>query len=246
MVMPRFPTTLRVAPPTLEPGPVLLHQLAELSASSSPAVRTARHAAVRALAGVATVAVIGGTTWVAGAATGPGHGTRHAERSSTSSPGVASSGEAAVGTPQPDGATSAPDSPWSPGLSGAPSSQRPDRVRPHLRTHTGSTRHEAGEQAHGNGHAHGHDTTPPGHAYGHDKTPPGHETTPPGHAYGHDKTPPGHDDDHGDNHGDDHGKGHGHGQGHHDGAPGGQQHGHAHGHHGAKKSDHHPKRRGHP
>lgn len=233
----RSPATLQVAPPTLEPGPVLLHQLAELSASSAPAVRTARRAAVRALAGAATVAVIGGTTWVAGAVPGSGFGTRHHDGPTSSD--VTSTGEAAAGTPPSDGAASAPGSPWSPGLPGTrisapPAVRIPTDRHDHPGRHGGQGGHDAdghpGEAKHlAKGHAKHHGN---GHAYGHDKTPPsGH-----GHAYGHDKTPPGHTGEHGKGHG----KGHGHSKGHSHG------HGssHSHGHHGGG-GKHHPKGRGH-
>ena len=113
----------RVAPPTLEPGPVLLHQLAELSAASSPSVRTVRYAGVRALAGAATVAVIGGTTWVAGAAPGSVD-LGPAERAIHESTGVPTPGEGVVWTPQPDDMTSVPGSSWSPELPGNETSER--------------------------------------------------------------------------------------------------------------------------
>jgi hypothetical protein len=127
---------LRVVPPTLEPGPVLLHQLAELSASSSPSVRPARYAAVRALAGAATVAVIGATTWAAGAAPGSDLTAGSPEHRRPAASGVPSAG-VDVGAPAADVGLSVPGSPWSPGLPGTePSddSAAPDGDAPGRRT----------------------------------------------------------------------------------------------------------------
>lgn len=110
---------LRVAPPTLEPDSVLLHQLAQLSASSAPAARTVRHAGARAFAVAATVAVIGGTTWAAGALSGPEVPPGPADQPAQSATGTPTTGGEVVRTPQPDDrVSSAPGSPTSPGLPG--------------------------------------------------------------------------------------------------------------------------------
>ncbi|MEZ0578546.1 hypothetical protein [Nocardioides sp. MH1] len=200
---------LRVAPPTLEPDPVLLHQLSELSMSSTPSARTARHAGRRALAGAAAVAVIGGTTWVAGAAVGPGLGTRHAQQPTHTS-SVASPGEAVVGTPQPDDATSAPGSPWSPGLPGTgPSASH--------RAHHSQGRHDGTP---GRSADHGHPGNP--HQEGRHDNGRHH-----GHAYGHAQTPPAHSDHSGGSHQGRHDNGRHRGQG--NGQGNGQQQGHGHG-----------------
>lgn len=168
---------LTVAPPTLEPDAVLLHQLAELSASSTPAARTARHTGARALAGAAAVAVIGGTTWVAGAAAGPDLD-GPAQRPSPAPTGVPTPG-GDVGTPQSDVTSSAPGSPWSPGLPGDETSGRggapgepgdqPPREAP------GNGKDRGKGDGTGNGHGRG-------HAFGHEKTPPGLEEKEGGHG----------------------------------------------------------------
>ena len=189
---------LRVVPPTLEPGPVLLHQLTELSLSSSRAVRTARYAGIRALAGAATVAVIGVTTWVAGAAPGSDVNVGPAERPTHVTTGVPSTGDD-VGPPQSDGLRSAPGSPWSPGLPGAepsvvtvaPEDAGPDEktaAQQRIEDHSGNWNHQVkvapddtgddsgDDTGHGNGHGNGHSNGPSDDATGHGN----------GHAYGHD------------------------------------------------------------
>lgn len=205
----RTTPSLRVAPPTLEPGPVLLHQLAELGACSSPSARTARRAGVRALAGAATVAVIGGTTWMAGAATGPDLGAGRAERFVHVTTSAASPGGNVVGTPQTDDSTSAPGSPWSPGLPGTgPSSEARTDHQPVRPDHP---RGRSGQHAHpGNPHQEGrHDNGQHrGHAYGHDKTPPGRGR----HSSGSHEGRHGNDEHEGRH---DNGRHHGAGNGHH-------------------------------
>jgi hypothetical protein len=196
----------RVVPPTLEPGPVLLHQLTELSLSSSPAVRTARYAGVRAMAGAATVAVIGVTTWVAGAAPGTDVSVGPADRPTHVTSGVPSTGDD-VGTPQSDGLRSAPGSLWSPGLPGtepsvvtvAPEDAGPDEktaVEHQIEDHSGEGNHQVkvapddsgDDTGHGNGHGNGQGN---GQGNGHsngpsdDATGNGHGN---GHAYGYDKS----------------------------------------------------------
>ena len=189
---------LRVVPPTLEPGPVLLHQLTELSLSSSPAVRTARYAGVRALAGAATVAVIGVTTWVAGAAPGSDVSVGPAERPTHVTTGVPSTGDD-VGPPQSDGLLSAPGSPWSPGLPGtepsvvtvAPEDAGPDEktaAQQRIEGHPGKG--NAPGQGRARRHRHRHrytETDSNGHGNGpsDDGTGNGHGN---GHAYGHDES----------------------------------------------------------
>lgn len=232
---------LRVAPPTLEPGPVLLHQLTELSASSSPSVRTARYAGVRALAGAATVAVIGATTWVAGAAPGS-DGVGPAARSSHEAAGVPTPGGTDVGTPQSDVQSSAPGSSWSPELPGtepsveirvpnAPGEQPPNDHPGKGSDHGQGGKDGKGGKGDGTGNGQGR-----GHAYGHLKTPPGQNHNPPGQ----DQTPPGHDNKPA-GHKKESAGGKGHGTGHSNG------HGKANGHdkaekHGKGKSKGHGKR----
>ena len=226
----------RVVPPTLEPGTVLLHQLTELSLSSSPAVRTARYAGVRALAGAATVAVIGVTTWVAGAAPGSDASVGPAERPTHVTTGLPSTGDD-VGPPQSDGLRSAPDSPWSPGLSGTEPSVvtvAPEDAAPDERTaaqqrnadHSGKGHHQVkvapddtgddsgddsgDDTGHGNGHGNGQGN---GHSNGpsDDDTGNGHGN---GHAYGHDASRSDEgskDKDKGENRGNGHANGHANG-----------------------------------
>ena len=191
---------LTVAPPTLEPDAVLLHQLAELSASSTPAARTARHAGARALAAAATVAVIGGTTWVAGAAAGPDLG-GPAQRPSTAATGVPTLG-GTVGTPQSDITSFAPGSPWSPGLPGDETSPRDGAPhepgnQPPRDTPAHSKDRGAGDGT-GNGHGRG-------HAFGHEKTPPGLENKDRPHgnsgSHRHDESGGGHGQRNGDGNG---------------------------------------------
>lgn len=63
--------SLRVDVPTLEPDPVFLGMLADLSASSRPTVhKTARSTGLRLVAAMASVAVVAGATWAAGLHTG--------------------------------------------------------------------------------------------------------------------------------------------------------------------------------
>jgi|GEM_PF-4461432 len=230
---PRSTPLLRVAPPILEPGPVLLHQLVELSASSSPSVRTARYAGVRALAGAATVAVIGATTWVAGAAPGPDLAVGPAARSPHEASGVPTPGGTDVGTPQSDVQPSAPGSSWSPELPGTEAfvplsvpdnpGEQPPRVHPGQGSDKASDKgSDKGEgKGHGKGHGKGR-----GHAFGHDKTPPGQEKTPPGHGKGR---------GHGGGHHEESANGAGHGKGHGKGHANGHGNGHANGHDKAKK-----------
>lgn len=112
---------LRVAPPTLEPDPVLLGRLAALSAASTPVPPTARTTAVRLLAVAASVAVIGATTWVAGALPGVDSPVSPAEQPTY---GPATPGTEAPETPHSDAST-ASGSPTSPGLPDATSSTEP-------------------------------------------------------------------------------------------------------------------------
>lgn len=200
----------RVAPPTLDPGPVLLHQLVELSAASSPTVRTYRHAGVRALAGAATVAVLGATTWVAGAAPGSVD-LGPAERATLESSGVPTSGEDAVGTPQPDGKTSAPGSSWSPELPGPQTSER-------------SAPGREGRAADAEGRSHGRgDKGAPDHAGPPDEPGPQHEPgapNEPGNQPAVEHPGKGNDNGRGDGTGNGHGRGHakGHAKERHGGA----------------------------
>lgn len=117
---------LRVAPPTLEPDPVLLGRLAALSAASTPAPHTARTTAVRLLSVAASVAAIGATTWVAGALPGIDSPVAPAEQPTH---GPATPGTEASETPQSD-ASIASGSPTSPGLPDATSSSEPHGAQP--------------------------------------------------------------------------------------------------------------------
>ena len=134
---------LRVAPPTLEPDPVLLATLAEVGASSHPAVpRTARPAGLRLIVATAGVAAIATATWAAGIPAGtdiplsPADAPTQEETSGPPSPGN-------VGSPQTD-VSDLPGSPVSPGLPGNnPSpSQRPSDPPGHAYGH---------DKDHGNG-----------------------------------------------------------------------------------------------
>lgn len=119
---------LRVAAPTLEPDPVFLDVLADVSASSRPAVsRTARSAGLRALVAATTVVAIASATWAAGTngtdiPLSPADGPTQEEPTGPPSHGN-------VGTPQPD--VSTPGSPLSPGLPGTTSRPDPDDVPGH-------------------------------------------------------------------------------------------------------------------
>lgn len=165
---------LRVAPPTLEPDPVLLHQLATLGARSSPTARTARFALARALTGAAAVAVIGGTTWVAGATPGSDPTVGPAVRATQEATGATSPG-GDVEAPF-DVTPSEPGSPWSPGLPGKGTSTAgaPDRTgaprEPGQQPPNDSTGNTGMSKGRGDGTGNGHGR---GHAYGHVKTPPG-------------------------------------------------------------------------
>lgn len=121
MTSPHRIERLRVDAPTLEPDPVLLGMLADLSASSRPATpRTTRSAGLRIIAATASVAIIAAATWAAGIQTGAETPLSPADRPSPAEiSGPPSPGD--VGTPHPDVSTS-PGSPLSPGLPGTSSS----------------------------------------------------------------------------------------------------------------------------
>ena len=61
---------LRVDVPTLEPDPVLLAQLVQVSSAHAPAATTSRATSVKVLLAAAGVAAVTATTWVAGAVPG--------------------------------------------------------------------------------------------------------------------------------------------------------------------------------
>lgn len=119
---------LRVAPLTLEPDPVFLAMLANLSASSRPAsIRTARSAGLRMIVATASVAVIATATWASGVSMGstplsPADSPAQLEPSDRPSPGD-------VATPQSDVSTS-PGSPVSPGLPGLGNAHRATHQNP--------------------------------------------------------------------------------------------------------------------
>jgi hypothetical protein len=190
---------LRIAPPILEPDVVLLHQLASLSASSSSAVRTARYAGARALAGAATIAVIGATTWVAGAAPGT-IDMGPAQRSTPAPSGVPTPGEDVVATPQLDDEPSAPGSSWSPELPGTETSARagaaagPEEPEEpgqqpavdHRGNGLDKGRGDGTGNGHGRGHAYGHIKGDRGQGHGREQA--GEHGR--GHARGHDRQRP--------------------------------------------------------
>ncbi|KRB77102.1 hypothetical protein ASE01_10145 [Nocardioides sp. Root190] len=130
---------LRVAAPTLEPDPVFLDVLADVSASSRPAVsRTARSAGLRMLVAATTVVAIAAATWAAGSTGGSDIPLSPADGPTQEEPtGPPSHGN--VGTPQTD-VSNTPGSPLSPGLPGTPphadpgaTPGRPDADKPGLR-----------------------------------------------------------------------------------------------------------------
>lgn len=208
---------LRVDVPTLEPDPVFLARLSALSRSSAPAPRAVRRHGVRALAAAATVAVVGTTSWAAGALPGTDDAPASPAREITTAPTELSS-PGGVGSPQPDDAFS-PGGPLSPGPPGEHSTSADDRTPPAERR--GAPR-QPGEQppranpgkgdgtgnGHGRGHAHGHHRSPgpPDHAVA---DPPGlGNGLGKGLAKGHDKAPGQNQDKDGDK-----GKGKGHDKG---------------------------------
>lgn len=120
---------LRVGIPTLEPDPVFLGMLADLSASSRPAApRTTRSAGLRLIAATASVATIVAATWAAGIQTSvetplPSAGSPAQEDMS----GPSSHGD--TGSPQ-SGVSTSPGSPTSPGLPGTNTSDAEQAVDP--------------------------------------------------------------------------------------------------------------------
>ncbi len=159
---------LRVDVPTLEPDPALLERLVMASASSTPARRPARPAGIRLLVAAASVAMIGATTWVAGAIPGTesplGPAMQPTHGPSAPSPG----GES--GAPHPDDSTS-PGSPLSPGLPGNTSGSQaasPERSgdRGDNRGDRARNRIRAPHRNNGNGHGRADDA---GRGHGQDK-----------------------------------------------------------------------------
>lgn len=108
----------RVDVPTLEPDPVFLGMLTDLS-TRSPSVgpRTARSAGLRMIVATASVAVVATATWAGGTGMGtplsPANAPAQQEPSGPPSPGD-------VATPQRD-VSDSPGSPVSPGLPGTQS-----------------------------------------------------------------------------------------------------------------------------
>lgn len=135
-------TALRVDAPTLEPHPVLLARLSALSHNSAPVPGRVRRRAARALAVAASAAVVGTTSWAAGALPSTVSNVSSAQRPAAT--GLASPG--AIGSPQPGdvlspGVLLSPRTPgeYSPSATGTPGgepraekskanpSQNPDR-----------------------------------------------------------------------------------------------------------------------
>lgn len=147
---------LRVDVPTLEPDPVLLTQLVQLSSAKAPAATSSRASSVKVLLAAVGVAAVTATTWAAGAVPGvpspirPAHHPHTAVSpspspttgSATRTPGASDPTSEAPGSihPTPDGR------PHSAAPGASPTIQRPG-TRPkqdHTGAHHGSKRHHHG------------------------------------------------------------------------------------------------------
>lgn len=147
---------LRVDVPTLEPDPVLLAQLVQLSSAKAPAATSSRASSVKVLLAAVGVAAVTATTWAAGAVPGvpsPIRPAHHPHTAVTPSPSP-TTGPATRTPGASDPTSEAPGSihptqdgrPHSAAPGVSPTIQRPG-TRPkqeHTGPHHGSLRHHRG------------------------------------------------------------------------------------------------------
>jgi hypothetical protein len=125
---------LKVDVPQLEPSPVLLEQLAQLSQLHAPPAAAGGPSSLRALMAAATVTVVGGVSWLTGTLPGvaspfakePPHRPASQHAPLDPSPGAASAGHAAI-------------------PSTTPPSRPPGLAKPHHHSHHGQHGHHNGQ-----------------------------------------------------------------------------------------------------
>jgi len=145
---------LRVDVPTLEPDPVLLAQMVQLSSAKAPAVTTSRASSVKVLLAAVGVAAVTATTWAAGAVPGVPSPIRPAHHPHTAvSPSPSPTTGSATRTPGASDPTSeapgsihpTPDSrPHGTAPGASPAVQRPGtrRQQDHTGPHQGTGPHQ--------------------------------------------------------------------------------------------------------
>ena len=149
---------LRVEVPTLEPDPILLHQLVTLSSASAPSSTPSRASSMKVLLAAAGVAVVATTTWAAGAVPGKLFPPRPASHPHTVVP--------------PTAASTAPSPSDRPTATRVPGASRPTSEAPgaHLIHRELLTFGFGGSSSHsydGVDHARGDHSTSPDGAHGH-------------------------------------------------------------------------------